>query len=199
MLVVNDATVKGGTYYPLTVKSTCAPRPSPSGCAFPASIWWIPAVPSCRCRTRCSPTGIILAASSTTRPACRPRTSPAGGGDGALHCRRRLRARHGGRVDHGQRAGHHLSGGPAAGQGRHRREISAEALGGAEVHCTHSGVADHMARDDGHALAIARTLVTHLGNEPVETNPGYEPPATPSRISTVWWAPASSAPMTPGS
>ncbi len=36
-----------------------------------------------------------------------------------------------------------------------------------------------MARDDGHALAIARTLVTHLGNEPVETCPGYEPPCYP--------------------
>ncbi len=57
-------------------------------------------------------------------------------------------------------------------------EISAEALGGAEVHCAHSGVADHMARDDAHALAIARTLVTHLGNEPIESSPGYEPPAT---------------------
>jgi 3-methylcrotonyl-CoA carboxylase beta subunit len=58
-------------------------------------------------------------------------------------------------------------------------EISAEALGGAEVHCAHSGVADHMARDDGHALAIARSLVTHLGSEPVETSPGYEPPCYP--------------------
>ena len=76
MLVVNDATVKGGTYYPLTVKNTCAPRPSPSGCASPASIWWIPAALSCRCRMRCSPIGITLAASSTTRPVCRPRISP---------------------------------------------------------------------------------------------------------------------------
>ncbi|MGH1410333.1 MAG: carboxyl transferase domain-containing protein, partial [Aeromonas sp.] len=58
-------------------------------------------------------------------------------------------------------------------------EISAEALGGAEVHCAHSGVADHMARDDAHALAIARTLVTHLGNEPLESSPGYEPPSYP--------------------
>ncbi len=58
-------------------------------------------------------------------------------------------------------------------------EISAEALGGADVHCAHSGVADHMARDDAHALAIARTLVTHLGNEPIESSPGYKPPCYP--------------------
>src|SRR5690606_18199404 len=46
-------------------------------------------------------------------------------------------------------------------------EISAEALGGAEVHCAHSGVADHMARDDAHALAIARTLVGNLGENTI--------------------------------
>ncbi|PJG57338.1 carboxyl transferase domain-containing protein, partial [Aeromonas cavernicola] len=67
---------------------------------------------------------------------------------------------------------------------------SAEALGGAEVHCAQSGVADHMARDDGHALAIARTLLTHLGSEdtkasglasvsPTYDEPCYEPPCYP--------------------
>ncbi len=45
-------------------------------------------------------------------------------------------------------------------------EISAEALGGALVHCAHSGVADHLAEDDAHALAIARTLVGNLGDPP---------------------------------
>jgi 3-methylcrotonyl-CoA carboxylase beta subunit len=76
MLVVNDATVKGGTYYPLTVKKHLRAQAIAERLRLPASIWWIPAAPSCRCRTRCSPTGSTLAASSTTRPACRPRTSP---------------------------------------------------------------------------------------------------------------------------
>ena len=97
----------------------------------PASIWrWIPAAPS-RPRDEVFPTGSILAASSTTRLACRPRASPAGGGDGALY-RRRLRAR-GGRsiMDQGQPP---PSGGPplvkaATGERRSRRS-----LGGAEVH-----------------------------------------------------------------
>ncbi len=40
---------------------------------FPASIWWIRAAPSCRCRTRSSLTASISAASSSTRPTCRRR------------------------------------------------------------------------------------------------------------------------------
>ncbi|TVR96987.1 MAG: methylcrotonoyl-CoA carboxylase [Rhodospirillales bacterium] len=40
--------------------------------------------------------------------------------------------------------------------------VSAEDLGGADVHTRISGVADHYAMDDGHALAIARRIVAHL-------------------------------------
>jgi 3-methylcrotonyl-CoA carboxylase beta subunit len=40
--------------------------------------------------------------------------------------------------------------------------ISAEALGGADVHCKQSGTADHYAEDDIHALTLARNIVTHL-------------------------------------
>ncbi|MBA1200643.1 methylcrotonoyl-CoA carboxylase [Pseudomonas capeferrum] len=40
--------------------------------------------------------------------------------------------------------------------------VSAEALGGADVHCRISGVADHYADDDQHALAIARRCVANL-------------------------------------
>ncbi|MFM7735790.1 MAG: carboxyl transferase domain-containing protein, partial [Alphaproteobacteria bacterium] len=40
--------------------------------------------------------------------------------------------------------------------------VSAEDLGGADVHARVSGVADHMARDDAHALAIARRCVANL-------------------------------------
>ncbi len=41
--------------------------------------------------------------------------------------------------------------------------VSAEELGGADVHTRISGVADHLADDDAHALEIARDIVTHLG------------------------------------
>ncbi|WP_152224001.1 carboxyl transferase domain-containing protein [Pseudomonas sp. SCB32] len=40
--------------------------------------------------------------------------------------------------------------------------VSAEDLGGADVHCKTSGVADHYAEDDEHALAIARRCIANL-------------------------------------
>jgi 3-methylcrotonyl-CoA carboxylase beta subunit len=40
--------------------------------------------------------------------------------------------------------------------------VTAEELGGADVHARKSGVADHYAVDDHHALAIARRIVSHL-------------------------------------
>src|SRR5436309_5074324 len=42
-------------------------------------------------------------------------------------------------------------------------EVTAEELGGGDVHTRISGVADHLADDDAHALAIARDIVAHLG------------------------------------
>ncbi|WP_046117196.1 carboxyl transferase domain-containing protein [Ensifer aridi] len=43
--------------------------------------------------------------------------------------------------------------------------VSAEDLGGADVHTRLSGVADHLARDDAHALALARRAVSGLNRE----------------------------------
>jgi 3-methylcrotonyl-CoA carboxylase beta subunit len=40
--------------------------------------------------------------------------------------------------------------------------VSAEELGGADVHCRISGVTDHMAEDDRHAIEIARRIVANL-------------------------------------
>ncbi|MCJ2184254.1 methylcrotonoyl-CoA carboxylase, partial [Novosphingobium sp. 1949] len=48
--------------------------------------------------------------------------------------------------------------------------IDAEALGGGDLHARTSGVADHLAEDDEHALSILRDSVSHLG------------PPTPARI-----------------
>jgi len=44
--------------------------------------------------------------------------------------------------------------------------VSAEELGGGDVHTRLSGVADHLAEDDAHALAIARRIVATLGPGP---------------------------------
>jgi 3-methylcrotonyl-CoA carboxylase beta subunit len=43
--------------------------------------------------------------------------------------------------------------------------VSAEDLGGADVHARKSGVADHMAADDGHALSLARRIVANLNTK----------------------------------
>jgi 3-methylcrotonyl-CoA carboxylase beta subunit len=43
--------------------------------------------------------------------------------------------------------------------------VSAEDLGGADVHARKSGVADHYAQDDHHALAIARRIVANLNTK----------------------------------
>jgi 3-methylcrotonyl-CoA carboxylase beta subunit len=56
--------------------------------------------------------------------------------------------------------------------------VSAEELGGADVHTRVSGVADHLAQDDHHALAIARRIVGHL-NRPQRTTLDVVPPREP--------------------
>ena len=43
--------------------------------------------------------------------------------------------------------------------------VSAEDLGGADVHARKSGVADHYAQDDHHALSIVRRIVANLNTK----------------------------------
>ena len=40
--------------------------------------------------------------------------------------------------------------------------VTAEELGGADVHCRRSGVADHLAENDAHALGLTRELVANI-------------------------------------
>lgn len=63
-------------------------------------------------------------------------------------------------------------GGPPLVKAATGEEVSAEELGGGQMHTEVSGVADHLAEDDAHALQIVRDIV--------ETLPGPEPTATPS-------------------
>ena len=53
-------------------------------------------------------------------------------------------------------------GGPPLVKAATGQEVSAEELGGADVHARRSGVADHYATSDDHALAIARRIVANL-------------------------------------
>ena len=76
VIVANDATVKGGTYYPMTVKKHLrAQEIALARTACRASTWSTAAAPSCRSRTTSSPTASTSAASSTTRRGCRRRAS----------------------------------------------------------------------------------------------------------------------------
>ncbi|MCB9945316.1 MAG: methylcrotonoyl-CoA carboxylase [Geminicoccaceae bacterium] len=56
--------------------------------------------------------------------------------------------------------------------------VSAEDLGGGDVHTRLSGVADHLARDDAHALALARRCVAGLGGSGLHAaaSPSVEAP-----------------------
>jgi acetyl-CoA carboxylase carboxyltransferase component len=73
-------------------------------------------------------------------------------------------------------------GGPPLVKAATGEEVTAEELGGADVHTRLSGVADYLAEDDGHALETCRTIVSTLGglkpqpaNWAVPEEPRYDP------------------------
>jgi len=73
--------------------------------------------------------------------------------------------------------------------------VTAEELGGADVHCKTSGVADHYAENDAHALAIARRCVANLNwrkQGRVESAAPRAPAASPSTAPS--WSPRWPAP-----
>ena len=84
LIVCNDATVKGGTYYPLTVKKHLRAQESRRiRTACLASTWWTAAAPIYRIRTKSSRIATTSAASSSTRRRSVGARHPAScGGDG---------------------------------------------------------------------------------------------------------------------
>ena len=58
-------------------------------------------------------------------------------------------------------------GGPPLVEAATGEKVSAEDLGGADLHCAQSGVTDHYALDDTHALHIARNIVSNLNRKKV--------------------------------
>ncbi|MBI5551496.1 MAG: methylcrotonoyl-CoA carboxylase [Desulfobacterales bacterium] len=57
-------------------------------------------------------------------------------------------------------------GGPPLVKAATGEEVTADELGGAEVHCAESGVSDYFAEDDAHAIEIVRRLVANLPDNP---------------------------------
>ncbi len=64
-------------------------------------------------------------------------------------------------------------------------DVTAEELGGADVHCRESGVSDHIAEDDQHALEITRSIIENLNRPPkakLDVAPPEEPLYDPAEI-----------------
>ncbi len=68
-------------------------------------------------------------------------------------------------------------GGPPLVKAATGEDIDAESLGGADVHCRESGVCDHYAENDTHALSIARRIIGRL--KPAERQPPLAPVCEP--------------------
>ena len=118
VVICNDATVKGGTYYPLTVKKHLRAQEIAAENRLPCIYLVDSGGANLPNQDEVFPDREHFGRSSTTRPPVRGEGDPPDrGGDGLLHRRRRLCARHGGREHHRARAGHDLPGRSAPGEG----------------------------------------------------------------------------------
>jgi 3-methylcrotonyl-CoA carboxylase beta subunit len=183
LIIANDATVKGGTYYPITVKKhlraqeiaeenrlPCLYLVDSGGANLPQQDEVFPDREHFGRifynQARMSALGIpqiaVVMGSCTAGGAYVPAMS-----DQSIIVRRQ---------------GTIFLGGPPLVKAATGEVVSAEELGGAEVHCRTSGVTDHYALNDGHALELARRAVADLNRvkrpeldlrEPAE--PLYDP------------------------
>lgn len=73
--------------------------------------------------------------------------------------------------------GHIFLAGPPLVKAATGEEVDEETLGGGQMHSRESGVTDHLARDDEHAIAIARGIVGDLGDAGARAVPVGQPPS----------------------
>lgn len=186
VIVANDATVKGGTYYPMTVKKhlraqeialenrlPCLYLVDSGGAFLPMQDEVFPDRDHFGRifynQARMSGAGIpqiaAVLGSCTAGGAYVPAMS-----DEAVIVR-------------GQ--GTIFLGGPPLVKAATGEVVTAEELGGGEVHSKVSGVTDHLAENDEHALRIVRTIVSTLperGSPPWPVEPAEEPKADPAGL-----------------
>ncbi len=166
MVVANDATVKGGTYYPITVKKhlraqeialenrlPCIYLVDSGGAFLPLQD---EVFPDRDHFGRIFYNQARLSAEGIPQIASVMGSCTAGGAYVPAMCDESIIVKEQGTI---------FLGGPPLVKAATGEEVDAEALGGADVHSTQSGVVDHFAEDDTHALGIAREIVAHL-NEP---------------------------------
>ena len=163
VLVVNDATVKGGTYYPLTVKKhlraqeiarenrlPCLYLVDSGGAFLPRQD---EVFPDREHFGRIFYNQATMSGQGIPQLAVVMGSCTAGGAYVPAMSDESVIVRNQGTI---------FLGGPPLVKAATGEVVSAEDLGGADVHSRRSGVTDHYARNDAHALSIARRLVANL-------------------------------------
>jgi 3-methylcrotonyl-CoA carboxylase beta subunit len=183
VVVANDATVKGGTYFPLTVKKhlraqeialenhlPCLYLVDSGGAFLPMQD---EVFPDREHFGRIFYNQAQLSARGIPQIAVVMGSCTAGGAYVPAMCDEAIIVKEQGTI---------FLGGPPLVKAATGEIVDAESLGGGDVHSRVSGVTDHLANDDAHALALARELVGALNRrksvpvavrEPVE--PRYDP------------------------
>ena len=164
MIIANDATVKGGAYFPLTVKKhlraqeiaqqnnlPCVYLVDSGGANLPhqAEVF-----PDREHFGRIFFNQARMSAVGIPQIACVMGSCTAGGAYVPAMSDETIIVRGQGTI---------FLAGPPLVKAATGEVISAEDLGGADTHARRSGVVDHVAADDEHALSIVRTLVRNLG------------------------------------
>lgn len=179
MLVANDATVKGGTYYPLTVKKhlraqeVAAENRLPCVYLVDSGGAFLPqqdeVFPDRDDFGRIFFNQAHLSAAAIPQIAIVMGSCTAGGAYVPAMCEESIIVRNQGTI---------FLGGPPLVKAATGEEVDAETLGGGSVHSRISGVTDHLADDDDHAIAIARDIVANL-NLPMSTYVKQHEPSEP--------------------
>ena len=169
MIVCNDATVKGGTYYPMTVKKhlraqeiaqenrlPCIYLVDSGGANLPhqAEVF-----PDRDHFGRIFFNQANMSAMGIPQIACVMGSCTAGGAYVPAMSDETVIVRNQGTI---------FLAGPPLVKAATGEEISAEDLGGGDLHAKKSGVVDHLAENDEHALTIVRDIVSHLGDNYAE-------------------------------
>ncbi|MDI3306639.1 MAG: carboxyl transferase domain-containing protein [Acetobacteraceae bacterium] len=183
VIVANDATVKGGTYYPITVKKHLRAQEIAQQNRLPC-IYLVDSgganlpnqdeiFPDREHFGRIFYNQANMSALGIPQVAVVMGSCTAGGAYVPAMCDEAVIVRNQGTI---------FLAGPPLVKAATGEVVSAEDLGGADVHTRLSGVADHFAADDMHALGIARRIVGNLnGIKPVSLDlrapvpPRYDP------------------------
>ena len=163
VIVANDATVKGGTYYPLTVKKhlraqeiaqenrlPCIYLVDSGGAFLPLQD---EVFPDKEHFGRIFYNQARLSALGIPQIAVVMGSCTAGGAYVPAMCDEAIIVKEQGTI---------FLGGPPLVKAATGEEVDAESLGGGDVHSRTSGVTDHLADNDQHALGIARDIVSYL-------------------------------------